>query len=77
MIGLEFTNKKDGSKDWFDPINEYNYSEDEDCYFFISEIGEKYQFDKSEYSLRQYELCASCGYEIKNNECINSNCGES
>jgi ribosomal protein S27AE len=57
---------KDGSRDWFDPVDEdvFDAAETEDKYI-IDNGHYVYEVEKSKVlEMRKYDLCPECGHEI-------------
>ena len=58
---------KDGTSECYDPISDW-VENDVAYYFFVG--GNDYYIHKSEIkSLREYDLCADCGYELFEEGC--------
>ena len=69
MIGIEFT-YNNGVRDWYDPVNlDKDWYESADEY--IVQVGANTYRIQKKYvkSIRHYDLCNNCGWEIKDSEC--------
>lgn len=66
LQGIQFNNK-DGSKDWYDPIDiSRDFSETETHY--ILTMSTKYEINKSLVDCYfTYDLCIQCGFEVSTN----------
>lgn len=64
-IGIAFE-YKDGTKDWFDPVDEdeFDKNQTETEYTIHNGIYEYKVCKPNVLSVRKYKLCAGCGYEI-------------
>ncbi|MGE5822819.1 MAG: hypothetical protein ACM31M_09625 [Nitrososphaerota archaeon] len=64
MIGIEI-NYLDGTKDWFDPVDEEEYKSVENDKNYVFYVGSyKYEIERKLVSyIREYELCEVYGYE--------------
>ena len=69
MIGIEFT-FHNGIRDWYDPVDiDSGFKETKDKYI-ITVGAHEYEVKKSLVkSIRHYELCSKCGYEMSENKC--------
>jgi hypothetical protein len=65
MIGIEFT-LKDGTKDWYDPVNEDEFDTDQtETEYIIWNGCYTYNIPKIDVvSVKKYQLCAICQYEV-------------
>ena len=63
MIGIEFT-LEDGTKDWYDPVDLDSWKETERSYTFTVNATDYALLKEDVKSIRHYELCPKCGYEL-------------
>lgn len=69
QFGIKFK-MKDGSTDYYDPINQNDLSETDNHY--ILNMSYVYDIAKNEVeSFEWYELCDDCGYELFEGSCRN------
>ena len=72
MQGIKFK-LKDGTWDYYDPLNINDFSETE--FEYILDMTYKYEIPKEEVEyFERYDLCDECGYELEDNIC--SKCAE-
>lgn len=64
-IGIAFE-YKDGTKDWFDPVDESEFDRNQTNieYHIDNGICKYIVWKQNVVSIRKYKLCAGCGYEI-------------
>jgi len=68
MIGIEFT-YKNGDKESYDPINYPDDFEETETYYILN-MAYKYEILKDcVESMRHYNLCENCEFEIKYCRC--------
>jgi hypothetical protein len=73
MIGIEFT-MRDGTKDSYDPVKFPEEFTETETHYLIS-MAFDYEIVKEDVvSIRHYELCPECGYELYEDGCRNSWC---
>ena len=72
MQGIKFK-LKDGTWDYYDPIEKDDFQISEDVY--VLEMNYLYEIPKEEVEYFEwYDLCDECGYELEDNIC--SKCAE-
>ena len=69
MIGIEFT-FHNGVRDWYDPVDlDSGLKETKDKYI-VTVGANEYEVPKVLVkSIRHYELCSQCGYELSGDGC--------
>ena len=67
MQGIKFK-MKDGTWDYYDPLNQSDFSETETDY--LLDMTYKYEIAKNEVDFYEwYELCNDCGHEVFEEGC--------
>lgn len=67
MRGIKFK-MKDGTFDYYDPLNELDFQESDDAY--VLDMNYLYEIPKEDVEYYEwFDLCDDCGYELEYGSC--------